>query len=154
MLSALTLIVKSPETQKKKQIKKDLLEKERTLHNEKAIAIFNAFSSLPVCITLKKISGHGDRYSTTAIVNGINNMTVILTTLNFGKHYLELRMTPNRISAQSNTDCNATLELDEAEKLLALWTLMSKPYHILDWPLECQANEKSPNPETHDNVHE
>lgn len=150
MFGALTSIVKSPDAQNKEQVKKDLLEKERTLHNEKVITIFNAFSSLPVCITLKKTSYRGYRYSTTTIVNGINNMAVIMIKSDNGKHYLELRMTPDRISAQSSTECNAILELDEAEKLLALWTLMSRSYHILDWPIE--ANETPATSEAHDNV--
>lgn len=114
----------SKESALEKASKKAEEDREREANNREIDALFEAFAALPICITLKNNDD-----CKRSLVNAINGVVVAESNLLFdAKRVLEIRVLPN-----SGDNYWKILERDEAEKLLQLWTLMSRPYHIVGW---------------------
>lgn len=82
-------------------------------NNARIQEIFNAIGSLPICILTKD----GD-----TCVNMVNNAEILLSK---GKI--------TRIGYSNAHHRNWDMELKDLEKLLGVWTVMSKSYAFLEW---------------------
>jgi hypothetical protein len=90
--------------------------------NRELSYIFDQLVALPVCVEIESMS-----VCRRGMVNALNGMTLIIDETNDGETALEIRTIPNSIGGSDTTYCYTALTVAEAQKILALWTFMSKP---------------------------
>lgn len=93
--------------------------------NRETTDIFEQLAKLPICVILENMQG-----CQRGLVNAINGMALIEEDGYQGK-ILELRTLPNSCSKYGG-DFFTKLTLDEARKILSIWTVMAKPFQAID----------------------
>ena len=90
-------------------------------------AIFDRISQLSLCVPLTHLK-NAER----GVINAVNGMILVEGDARGGGKYLEIRTLPNSIgstyTSNVRTECCTEFTIEEARKLLRVWTVMSKPY--------------------------
>lgn len=109
--------------------------------NQRYDALFDAFLTLPICVPLSH-----DTVEMRTLINSVNGIT-----LSIGKapnnnifpgavdRIFPLKIRPIPIKGTDTTLTGIPLKFEEAEKLLEAWTLMCKPYFVMNWQVNSKA---------------
>lgn len=111
-------------------------EKERQELTERNANLFCEFLKLPICAEIN-LSYYGK-----GVINAVNGMVILL-------HNRDLRLSTLPISQYTSSTHNFSrvIHPKEAKKILDVWTLMSRPYLLLDWT---DATDTPDHPEAND----
>jgi hypothetical protein len=119
---------KTPEEQRDAELRA----RETQSINAELVGLFDELARLPQCVVLEQMDD-----CERGLINVANGMMVVETGggINFallsnaqtGKT-LELRTMPNSISGNYGTSCFTAISVDEARKLLGIWTIMAKSF--------------------------
>lgn len=82
-------------------------------------AIFEKFSALPICIPCEV-----EQDDTIALINLVNGTLLIAY-----YDYMEIRI-------RGVLRSRKTLTEEEALRALNVWTILARPYHMIDWEVE------------------